>query len=189
MQDKPVLYVNGFFRSATTYTYSIIKLAFPQLNVKHGHSPLFIKKGIENNNPIVACIRNPIDSISSAILLMNQENGSDDSIKDIIKKNIDSLSAINKEVNSVVVSNFEDIIKDHKPILKKISDKYGYEHVVPEYDNIARFLPKMQGDELIRAGRLPRDSYRLKSISLSRLEDEKFKPLLDQSLSLYNSLL
>jgi hypothetical protein len=189
MQVRPVLQVNGFFRSATTYTQSVVKLAFPQLDVKHSHSPAFIEKRIENNNLIVACIRNPIDSISSCIILMGQENQPDHVIEGTIKKNISSLSAIKEAKDSVVISNFEDIVKDYQPLLREISKKYGYEYTVPLYEKVIELLPKMQGDEYIRSGRLPRDSSNLKSIALNRLDSPVFKSYLDESLDIYNQII
>ena len=189
MHGRPVLQVNGFFRSATTYTQSVVKLAFPQLDVKHSHSPAFIEKRIENNNLIVACIRNPIDSISSCIILMGQENQPDHVIEGTIKKNISSLSAIKEAKDSVVISNFEDIVKDYQPLLREISKKYGYEYTVPLYEKVIELLPKMQGDEYIRSGRLPRDSSNLKSIALNRLDSPVFKSYLDESLDIYNQII
>jgi len=189
MQDRSVLQVNGFFRSATTYTQSTVKLAFPQLDVKHSHLPAFIEKRIENNHLIVACIRNPIDSISSCIGLMGQENQPDHAIENIIKKNISSLSAIKKAKGSIVISNFEDIVTDYQPLLREISNKYGYEYTVPSYKKVIELLPKMQGDEYIRAGRLPRDSSNLKTIALNRLDSPIFKRYLDESLEIYNQII
>jgi hypothetical protein len=189
MQGRPVLQVNGFFRSATTYTQSAVKLAFPQLDVKHSHLPAFIKKRIENNHLIVACIRNPIDSISSCIILMGQENQPDHVIEGTIKKNISSLSAIKEAKGSIVISNFEDIAKDYQPLLREISNKYGYEYTVPSYEKVIELLPKMQGDEYIRAGRLPRDSSNLKAIALSRLDSPGLRKHLDESLTIYNELI
>lgn len=177
--------VNGFTRSGTTYTYTAIKLAFPDLEVLHSHDYLDLGWRVKNNKESVACIRNPIDTIVSTLLHRNSENNNKHIIKSIIDDYIKHLKVIDLVKNDIIISIFDDIIKDFNPLLDQISGKYKHKGFSISKEQIIADMPKYKNDEDLRLGRLPRNNSDLKKNAVSSLNNIEYYDALEQANSLY----
>jgi thiol-disulfide isomerase/thioredoxin len=185
---KQVLQVNGFTRSATTYTYTAVKLAFPQLEVTHSHDYLDLSYRAQTEAFVLACVRNPLDAIASTLVQINKENGNNAVIEQIITNNIKHLYVINKFKDKIIVSLFDDVVKDYNPLLAKVSKKYNLKKVEVLKEDVVKNLPQLEGEEHLRFGRMPRDNDALKETALARLNKPIFSSLLKKALNLYSEI-
>lgn len=185
---EQVLQVNGFTRSGTTYTYTAVKLAFPQFKVEHSHDYLDLSWRVKTNKPTIVCVRNPIDTLVSSLIQRNLEKSNQVLIEQCIKKYTQHLYIINSVKDNVIVSFFDNVIKDFNPLLQSISKKYSCKLTIISKENILADIPKYDSNEDLRFGRLPRNNDELKQYALNRLNEPVYSQLLNKATDLYNKI-
>jgi hypothetical protein len=183
-----VLQVNGFTRSGTTYTYTAVKLAFPQFQVEHSHNYLDLSWRVKTNQPTIACVRNPIDTLVSSLIQRNIEKSNQETIKQCIKKYTQHLYIINSVKDNTIVSFFDDVIKDFNPLLQAVSERYNCKLMPISKEDIVVEIPKYGSNEDLRFGRLPRNNIELKQYALNRLNEPNYSELLNKATDLYNKI-
>lgn len=185
---KQVLQVNGFTRTASTYTYTAVKLAFPEYEVTHTHDYLDLGYRALTNQPVIATIRNPLDTIASTLVQINKEQ-SINTAKQIIENYIKHLHLINIHKDKIIVSTFEQVTNDFNIVLNNISEFYNINHLPISLDDIKNNLPEYKDpQEDLRFGRFPRNNNYLKGVALETLKNNVLSGLLNKANNIYGDI-
>jgi len=115
-------------RTGSTLLWNTLKHCFPDREVVKCHElSSFYKK--HRQAPIVASIRNPLDSISSAMLRYKQD-ATDEVVRDYIRKyqnkRMDDILSVNDLKNAKVIK-YEDFAFDFSVMFKAIEELFAVE--------------------------------------------------------------
>jgi hypothetical protein len=114
--------IEGFPRSANSWTCHVFQyLSQKQYNKRlkiasHLHASSQIKKGLKLNIPIILLIREPIDAVSS-LLMMNKNLSPPSVLNDYLRM----YNSLKKFKDKILVVKFDDIIQKPNKIIKKFN--------------------------------------------------------------------
>lgn len=118
--EKYDLVIDGFQRSGNTFLYSLITHYNPDLNISvHRHSSIFLKRAAVHCIPSILTIRNPLDSISS-LLVMDSQLG----VRPALESYIQFYSNFKKSDNSFVIAPFVELIVNPDKFISELNTKY-----------------------------------------------------------------
>ena len=128
--------LEGFPRSANTFSYVALKNIAPKLKIAHHlHLPVQIISGVKQKKPVVILIRRPKDAIISLLLRNSKIN-----INDAIKHYEVFYKIALKYKDKIIIAEFNNVIKDFNIIIKKINKKSNLK--LPKFDNSSENLKR-----------------------------------------------
>jgi hypothetical protein len=125
LNKTPSIVIDGAPRSGNRWLSAVINAAFPSVfqrwgYVKH-HNPETFSKCKNQFDLVIAPVRNPKDSLASAISLFDCKTNED--ITKVILDTTDILREIKKNKNDIFVVRFEDLTQDISKVINEISYK------------------------------------------------------------------
>ena len=120
--------VEGFPRSGTTFLHGLLTKAFPNYDVYYAEHTAS-KLTLEN---VVVVIRNPYDSIFS----WKSYIGRNDNVSEIAKWYIRYYKEVLKNIDDVVLIDFNEMITDSSTVLKKVSDKLNVDYLTVDVSKL-----------------------------------------------------
>lgn len=113
--------IDGFPRSANTYaTFAFDSVQDTRYNIAHHiHKKSQFLIGAKYNIPAILLIRNPADCIVSTLIRQPKYNP-----ETLFKGYLHMYDSLQK-MDSFVVGEFTDVLKDYGTIIKKVNSKYG----------------------------------------------------------------
>ena len=120
--------LEGFPRSANTFSYVALKDVHPNLNIAHHlHLPIQIILGVKRKIPVVVLIREPKDAILSLLLRDSRMN-----LDSAIRNYVSFYKIAIKFRDDIIVADFNDVIVDFNIIIAKINLKFNID--LEEFD-------------------------------------------------------
>jgi hypothetical protein len=117
--------IDGAPRSGNRWLSAVVNAAFPSAFQKWGyikhHNPDTFSKCKNQFDLVIAPVRNPKDSLTSAISLFDCKTNED--ITKVILDTISILREINNNKNDIFVVRFEDSTQNISKVIKEISSK------------------------------------------------------------------
>jgi hypothetical protein len=125
VNDNTDICVDGFPRSANSYTTYFVKVANKKLNVAHHtHSPINIKLALKKDVPMLILIRKPLPAISSLILKMETDKNLHFTlfIEYAFIRYKTYYNYVIKNHSNIIILNFEEFTKKPSLILKELDN-------------------------------------------------------------------
>jgi hypothetical protein len=122
------LVIEGFPRSATTYSYYAFCLAQrKRVHVAyHLHSPVNVVHALRMNVPVLVILRRPREAVSSAAVRDPQI-----SLKAYLRRYRAFYRLLAPHYSDLVIADFEDVIQDFGQVVERINTKYNKEYLIP----------------------------------------------------------
>lgn len=175
MNSKLPIKISGYPRSGTTYLNSALHLLYDNtddLNITRVHTAL----SIENNKKIFIPYRNPLDAIASWHLFPSEGDLSSD-----IKFYIRIHSAVLKNIDNVILMDFDYFTKDIEYIKNKVFQHFNIDTNSKITDVEIKEIMLANGRDI----NLPRDNAgKLEEIK----KDLSNYPKFDECVMLYNQV-
>lgn len=118
------LTIDGFPRSANTYSFVAFSILNNNINVAHhSHANSQIIFSVKEGIPTLLLIRNPIDAVISYYIYLDKEI----SLRILLKSWYDFYKPLVALKEKMVIGNFNDCINDFGKIINNINSFYGTE--------------------------------------------------------------
>ncbi|MDY7021830.1 MAG: hypothetical protein SWJ54_10795 [Cyanobacteriota bacterium] len=192
-QQDTDLCIEGFPRSANSFTFNILKQANPDCKiVSHSHQIDNIKLAVAYGIPTIILIRSPIQAVASFCVFKHPI----DRVDLLVKKWISYYRNISKLREQVVIIDFEIATKDINLAIKKLNETYTKEFkLVEDLDRVkdeffaARKAQYMESSDrkIVRQVSIPvSDRSNLKKHYVALLEKH---PEMETALEIYTDLI
>jgi hypothetical protein len=128
VQKDTDLVIEGFPRSATTYSYYAFCLAQRRrVHVAyHLHSPVNVVNALRMKVPVLVIVRRPRDAVSSAFI-----GDPRISLKTYLRRYEMFYRLLFPYRNDLVCAEFDDVIQDVSKIVESINKKYDKNYLLP----------------------------------------------------------
>jgi hypothetical protein len=114
------LHLTGFPRSANTYCYNIIDVAFPELNIiTHIHTIASIKLAMRYNVPTIVVVREPVATCCS-LLIMLERPPTPRRIERFLKDYIDYHQFVLEHRRELQLIRFEDVVRSPEFVIRQV---------------------------------------------------------------------
>jgi hypothetical protein len=119
------LHLTGFPRSANTYCFNIIDVAFPELNIiTHLHTIASIKLAMRHNVPTIVVIREPVATCCS-LLIMLERPVTPRLTGKYLKDYIDYHQFVLEHRRVLQLMRFEDVVKSPEFVIRQVLARLG----------------------------------------------------------------
>ncbi|MGI8804978.1 MAG: hypothetical protein ACR2IN_04710 [Thermoleophilaceae bacterium] len=114
--------IEGFPRSANTYTVLAFRQWNPGLRVAHHmHAVFQVRRAVKLGVPCCVLVREPLDAVASTVL-MDRERVSDDACFESYVRFHRGLEPLR---NGVVVCDFEELVADPSVAVERLNERFG----------------------------------------------------------------
>lgn len=118
------LCIDGFPRSANSYAVNLVQTVCPDLKIiHHVHSPVIIKKSINDKILVFVLIRNPEDTVTSEYIRVKYSGERNQNIKWLIKRYVKYYEIVKAYVDDVFIVSFETVTQTPVAYLKYVFSK------------------------------------------------------------------
>lgn len=187
---KSILF-DATFRSGNHFAVGLLKKAFPNTTIYWGykfkHNPESFEFPKDKFNFFMTSIRNPIDSISSQIIIQP-----DFKIEQIIENYKMFLNSVLKNKEKIHIYCFEDIITKPMKVIENIAYKLNINFEIVNIDKLIESFSFYNAKEFYVVPTKEQDiideQNKIKEIKLKLLQNN-FAFLIDQADKIYKKLL
>ena len=183
----PSIITDGAPRSGNRWLAAVINAAFPSVfqrwgYIKH-HNPETFSKCKNQFDLVIAPVRNPKDSLASAVFLFGCKTNED--ITKVILDTIDILREIKNNKNDILVVRFEDLTQDVSKVINEISYKISLN---PQpFDEIS-IKNKLDQDRSASFYSVPINNMNNLSIIKTILDKPDFFSYMKEAMDLYEEI-
>jgi hypothetical protein len=188
------LVIEGFFRSGNTFAVRAFEEAQPNpvRLADHSHATATIIRAVRWNIPTVLLIRNPRDTISSAVLKLAPI-----STIQVLKEYIRFHTIIFPYIAPCLLVRFEDVTTDMGQVIQRINQRFGTDFVpfvheeaqVQSVLNWIETVDRMVSSDVGRLSIPSAEKHQLKMVVIDELESAELDPLMEQAETIYQQFL
>lgn len=121
------LHLTGFPRSANTYCYNIVKVAFPALVLStHIHTAASIKIALKNRVKTMVLVRDPVSTCCS-LLLKYGKSPSEAEVRSLMRDYIEYHDYVLQNHMHLGILRFEDVVSSPEYIVRVVSEHLGFD--------------------------------------------------------------
>jgi|TARA_R100000482_G_scaffold119594_1_gene64277 hypothetical protein len=187
---KSILF-DATFRSGNHFAVGLLKKAFPNTTIYWGykfkHNPESFNFPKDKFNFFMTSIRNPIDSVSSQIIIQP-----DFKIEQLIKSYKMFLDSVLKNKEKIHIYSFEDIITKPMKVVENIATKLNINFENVDIDKLIKSFSSYNLKEFhvvpINKHDIIEEKTKTEKIKLDLLKNN-FTDLIDESNKIYEDLL
>lgn len=188
--------IEGFPRSANTFTFSLFNKANPDVKVAH-HTHLSgqIIKAVNLGIPAVVLVRNPQDAIASFLIFIYESNFEEEKLLLLsLKYYINFYKSILPYKAGYIIAPFEQVIQDFNSVVKRINKRFSTDYSIIDEDlrsagnKVLKEIEKYSPSSLKACCPTPEKSS-LKDYFIKQICHPKNKHLLQEAETIYNQFL
>ncbi len=185
------LHLTGFPRSANTYCYNILKVAFPSLSLStHIHTTASIKLALRFNVPTLVLVRDPVSTCCS-LLLKHHIEPTVKEIESLMLDYIEYHDFVLQQCDGIRILRFEDAVSSPDYIIRIVSKclKFG----LKDTDIAAKALAGQQlveakeSGKAVEGGSLPNETRKKMKVGVE--SHVRAHPLCARALEVYGQLI
>jgi hypothetical protein len=124
LNQKSIL-VDGFPRSGNVFLSYLLAFGFKTCEQRTGYKAIHdldsIKEGPSNFDVVVVPVRNPEDSIKSAVAYFNYDLDDDQKIFTLASDNLEWMKTLKENKNNICIIDFSTLISDTQSIVNKVA--------------------------------------------------------------------
>ncbi len=181
--------IEGFPRSANTFSVVLFLQANPELPIAHHlHLSAQIIKAVQLKVPAVVLIRNPKDAIASLLIYKSSL-----SVEVVFKYYIEFYKSLLPYKVGYIVATFEDVTQDFDSVVAKINRRFGTDFAScnsPEAgNNVLRQIEEWSSSNPFKSPCPKPERSRLKEDFMQKICHPKNKHLLQEAEAVYEEFL
>jgi hypothetical protein len=179
------LWVDGFPRSATTFTAKLFQLANPGAHLRqHTHLPPFIIKAVRANKPGMFLLRKPEDAVISWAIFWRMP------LKPCLDYYLDFHRALLPYSAQLFVARFELVTVDFPRVIAQFNERFGTQYALPPQgvDSVSACFSMIEDDFKNPAGEVDelivcRPSPRRREIKAGMLKELRESRVLSKKIA------
>jgi hypothetical protein len=188
MTAQSEICIEGFPRSANSFAVAAFRHYNPNLNIaRHVHVPMQVVKALEKGVPCLVLIRQPIDALSSLMIVdLNL------SISIAIRSYINFYQRIYALIDKFVLADFEEIITDYQSVIARLNSFYGTSFVMEPIDDKTQSVIFSQLESHHKSSKLSKYKYLVpvpthekKILKQKIIEKIRVNPYYDEAVNIY----
>lgn len=119
-KDITDICIDGYPRSANSFSVRMFRQSNPGLSIAHHtHAVANISVAIDNNIPVIVLIRDPVEAIASSVIAHKDKD-----IDKEVDRYIDFYNWIYKNLEHVVIADFDVVVNEFNSVIVKVNRKY-----------------------------------------------------------------
>lgn len=184
-EDKKTILVDGFPRSGNVYLSYLLKFGFGEVEQYTGYKGIHDKDSIidapSRITAVVVPLRNPVDSIKSAVMHFSIDATDNKSLFLMALDNLEWMKLIKANKDKVTIVDFNALVSNPQAIINQVAKKVG---LLPNSINNDDIVARMIEDNMIY--NLPNDTTSDAQVDLS---NPLIAEVIAEATEIYNELI
>lgn len=184
-ENEKTILVDGFPRSGNVYLSYLLKFGFDNIQQYTGYKGIHDKESITEApskiTTVVVPVRNPIDSIKSAVMYFDYDAADAQSLFALASDNLDWMKLIKANKDKVTIVDFNTLVSNPQAIVNQVAKKVGS---LPNSINNDDIVARMIEDNMIY--NLPNDTTSDAQVDLS---NPLIAEVIAEATEIYNKLI
>lgn len=185
------LHLTGFPRSANTYCYNILKVAFPSLSFStHIHTTSSIKLALRFNVPTLVLLRDPVSTCCS-LLLKHGIAPNVNEIESLLLDYVEYHDFVLEQCTHLGILRFEDAVSSPEYIIRVVCQRLDFDlnHSAVEEKALAgqRLVEAKESGKAVEGSSLPNETRKQMKVGIE--SHVRNHPLCARAVEVYTQLL